>query len=292
MLPDQAPEDFVRQVRDAEDAGVRTVWTYDHLSWRALRDGPWHATVPLLAAAATATRTVRLGPQVATPNFRHPVPFAKEIMTLDHLSGGRIDLGIGIGAGAQDSDARVLGQAPLSLRERADRFEEWTALLTACFSQERTDHQGTYFTADGARTIPGCLQRPRVPLTLAATGPRGMRLAARYADSWLTYGPYDARPRHEEWLDALERQVRAFDDIRARTAPERRVRRIVQVALDRIDLFASAHAYHRTCEALAAAGFDEISVHWPRVSGQGVPAERLDDVLSAHSLPAPAANQG
>ncbi|WP_432532948.1 hypothetical protein [Kineococcus arenarius] len=113
-----------------------------------------------------------------------------------------------------------------------------------------------------------------------------MRLAARHADSWLTYGPYDAQPSHAEWLGAVERQNRAFTDVLERTAPRRRVRRIVQVALDRTDLFASAHAYQRTCEALAAAEFDEISVHRPRRDGRGVPARRVDDVLAAHPRPA------
>ena len=59
------------------------MWTYDHLSWRHLRDKPWFAAVPMLAAAAAVAGRIRLGPLVATPNFRHPVPFAKEVITLD-----------------------------------------------------------------------------------------------------------------------------------------------------------------------------------------------------------------
>ena len=94
-------------MRAAEDAGFSTVWTYDHLSWRSLRDGPWFGAVPLLAAAARITERIRLGTLVASPNFRHPVPFAKEILTLDEVSGGRLDLGIG--AGGTGADATVLG---------------------------------------------------------------------------------------------------------------------------------------------------------------------------------------
>ena len=91
VLPDRhPPSEFLADVERAEQAGVRTVWTYDHLVWPLLRDGPWYGAIPLLAAAAVRTSSVRLGLQVATPNFRHPVPFAKELMTLDQLSGGRI----------------------------------------------------------------------------------------------------------------------------------------------------------------------------------------------------------
>jgi hypothetical protein len=85
--------------RRAEQLGFAHGWTYDHLAWRSLRDAPWFAAVPTLAAAALATRRLRLGILVASPNFRHPVPFARELIALDDLSGGRFTLGIGAGAG-------------------------------------------------------------------------------------------------------------------------------------------------------------------------------------------------
>jgi alkanesulfonate monooxygenase SsuD/methylene tetrahydromethanopterin reductase-like flavin-dependent oxidoreductase (luciferase family) len=72
VLPDCSPAAFLRAVRDAEAAGVGRLWTYDHLSWRQSRDEPWFAAMPLLAAAAAVTTDIRLGPLVATPNFRHP----------------------------------------------------------------------------------------------------------------------------------------------------------------------------------------------------------------------------
>ncbi len=109
---------------------MRTVFSYDHLSWRDLRDGPWYAAVPLLAAAATATERVRLGTLVASPNYRHPVTFAAEVMTLDQLSDGRVELGVGAGTSAHD--ASVLGVPALTPRERQDRFEEWTRCCARC----------------------------------------------------------------------------------------------------------------------------------------------------------------
>ena len=120
VLNDLHPHAFADTARAAEDAGVRTVFSYDHLSWRDLRDGPWYAAVPLLAAAATATERVRLGTLVASPNYRHPVTFAAEVMTLDQLSDGRVELGVGAGTSAHD--ASVLGVPALTPRERQDRF--------------------------------------------------------------------------------------------------------------------------------------------------------------------------
>ena len=87
--------------RRAEQLGFHGAYTYDHLSWRTFRDGPWFGTMPTLTAAATATETIRLGTMVTNPNFRHPLTLAKDLMTLDDISGGRITLGIG--AGGADS---------------------------------------------------------------------------------------------------------------------------------------------------------------------------------------------
>ncbi|MFE7974428.1 LLM class flavin-dependent oxidoreductase [Streptomyces shenzhenensis] len=283
VLPDQAPAEFLARVRDAEQAGARTVWTYDHLSWRDLADGPWFSTVPLLAAAAGATSTVRLGAQVATPNFRHPVPFAKEVMTLDHVAAGRLELGVG--AGAEDADARVLGQTPLSRKERADRFEEWATLLATLLEQDRTEFHGSFYSARDARMIPGCVQRPRVPLTVAAAGPRSMRLAARLGSAWVTYGPYRQSPPPQEWLAAIAEQSRSLDAAIAQVAPGRRIRRIAQVALDEARPFRDADTYRQFAENVAAAGFDELTVHWPRSDGRGVPAAALDMVVATHHGP-------
>ncbi|MFE2499108.1 LLM class flavin-dependent oxidoreductase [Streptomyces scopuliridis] len=281
VLPDQAPTEFLARFRDAEQAGVRTVWTYDHLSWRDLADGPWFSTVPLLAAAAGATSTVRLGAQVATPNFRHPVPFAKEVMTLDHVAAGRLELGVG--AGAEDADARVLGQAPMSRKARGDRFEEWATLLATLLEQDRTDYRGSFYSAEDARMIPGCVQRPRVPLTVAATGPRSMRLAALLGSAWVTYGPYRQSPAPREWLAAIAEQSRSLDTAIAEVAPGKRIRRIAQVALDETRPFRDADTYRQFAEDVAAAGFDELTVHWPRSDGRGAPAAALDMVVATHS---------
>src|SRR5262249_28791662 len=79
--------------RRAEALGFDHAWTYDHLAWRSLRDGPWFGAVPTLTAAATVTTRLRLGPLVASPNFRHPVAFARELVALDDVSGGRLTLG-------------------------------------------------------------------------------------------------------------------------------------------------------------------------------------------------------
>ena len=94
LLPEVDPAQDRRWAR-VEAYGFAHGWSLDHLAWRAFADSTWYATVPALAAAALTTSRLSLGTFVASPNFRHPVLFAKELMTLDVMSGGRMLVGVG-----------------------------------------------------------------------------------------------------------------------------------------------------------------------------------------------------
>jgi alkanesulfonate monooxygenase SsuD/methylene tetrahydromethanopterin reductase-like flavin-dependent oxidoreductase (luciferase family) len=161
------------------------------LSWCSFRDGPWFGAVPTLIAAASAPEGMRLGPLVMSPNFRHPVSYAKELISLDDISGGRFTLGVG--AGAPGFDTTALGREPWTPRARADPFAEFIELLDRLLTEDSVSYERNFYSAHEARNIPGCVQRPRLPFTVAATGPRGLRLAARYGQAWVTTGE---RERH------------------------------------------------------------------------------------------------
>ena len=282
VLPDRHPPAlFLDDVREAEDFGVRTVWTYDRLTWTKLADNPWYACVPLLAVAAAQTSRVRLGTQVATPNYRHPVPFAKELMTLDRISGGRLE--VGVGAGTEGADAAVLGGAPWSRAERTARFAEWLDLLDTLLRNPITTVRAEYYSAVDAHQLPGCVQRPRVPFTVAATGRRALDLVVRYGQSWVTYGPYGGDVEPEEWFAALGKQSQRLSD--ALTAAGRAtdsVRRLVQLGLDVSWPFESAERYADTLGRLGELGFTDVSVHWPRPDTRGVPRDFLPALAAAH----------
>ncbi|MFC6984438.1 LLM class flavin-dependent oxidoreductase [Streptomyces cirratus] len=197
----------------AERLGFHTAYTYDHLSWRTFRDGPWFGAVPTLTAAAAVTDRLRLGTLVTSPNFRHPVTLAKDLMSLDDISGGRITLGIG--AGGNGFDATALGQEPWTPRERADRLAEFVPLLDRLLTEGAVTHHGTFYSAEEARNIPGCVQGPRLPFAVAATGPRGMKLAARHGQAWVTTGDpklkEDGTP--EQSREALRGQLEKLDKV-------------------------------------------------------------------------------
>ena len=172
--------------RRAEELGFHAGYTYDHLTWQSFRDRPWFAALPTLTAAATVTSRLRIGTLVASPNFRHPVTLAKELLSLDHISEGRLTAGIG--AGGTGFDATALGQPSWTPRERAERLEEFVRLLDRLLSHSSTTATGVHYSAVEARTVPACVQQPRVPFLVAATGPRGLRLAAELGRGWVTYG--------------------------------------------------------------------------------------------------------
>ncbi|WP_256103689.1 LLM class flavin-dependent oxidoreductase [Streptomyces sp. ODS05-4] len=252
--------------RRAEDLGFHAGYTYDHLSWRTFRDGPWFGAIPTLTAAATATTKLRLGTMVTSPNFRHPVTLAKELISLDDVSGGRVTLGIG--AGGTGFDATALGQEPWTPRERADRFAEFTALLDRLLTEDAVSHEGVFYSADEARNIPGCVQRPRLPFAVAATGPRGLRLAARYGQAWVTTGDpklYEAGTP-EQSAEALRGQL---DRLGAACAEAGRdaadLDRILLTGftpertgpLQSVDAFVDFAGRHQEL------GFTELVVHWP-----------------------------
>jgi alkanesulfonate monooxygenase SsuD/methylene tetrahydromethanopterin reductase-like flavin-dependent oxidoreductase (luciferase family) len=250
--------------REAEDLGFHAAYTYDHLSWRTFRDGPWFGALPTLAAAATATARLRLGTLVTSPNFRHPVTLAKELITLDDVSGGRMTLGIG--AGGSGFDATALGQQPWPVRERAERFGEFVPLLDTLLTQDTTSYTGTYYSAHEVRTIPGCVQRPRLPFAVAATGPRGMRLAARYGQAWVTTGDpkTSATGTAADSLEAIRTQVTRLAEAGAAVGRDTAVMEKVLLAgftpdrpLDSLDAFVDFAGRH------AALGFTEIVLHWP-----------------------------
>jgi alkanesulfonate monooxygenase SsuD/methylene tetrahydromethanopterin reductase-like flavin-dependent oxidoreductase (luciferase family) len=250
----------------AETFGFDHVWTYDHLAWRSLADGPWHATVPTLVAAALATSTIRLGTFVTTPNFRHPVPLAKELMTLDVMSRGRLD--IALGAGAPGFDASVLGGGEPTPRERHDRFIEFCLLLDRLLTSSVTDWSGDWYTAVDARMIPGPVQDPRPPFLVAANGPRGMRLAAstarRPGDGWVTLGAKESSAGDEEWWAEVHGTSRRMDEVLGSAAED--LPGFVRM-LDMESRTPTTSSLEHLRDHLGRAaelGFTDVALAWPR----------------------------
>jgi alkanesulfonate monooxygenase SsuD/methylene tetrahydromethanopterin reductase-like flavin-dependent oxidoreductase (luciferase family) len=268
--------------RRLDALGYDHLWTYDHLSWRHYRDRPWQAAIPWLTGMAAATDRIRLGPLVASPNFRHPVNLAKEAMTLDHVSSGRVVLGVG--AGGPGFDATVLGGPAPSGAELAGRFEEFVTVLDELLREPAVSHSGRHYTVDDARMNPGCVQQPRVPLALAAGGPRTMALAARLADTWITHAGTLDGVDDEAKLDA---KLRAQCDAMARACEAAgrdpvSLGRLYMVGFEPERPLRSTDAFAAFVSRMAALDFTDIVVHHPRADdpARDDPPEIIEQVAS------------
>jgi hypothetical protein len=267
----------------AERYGFDHAWTYDHLGWRSLADKPWFGAMPTLTAAAAVTSGIRLGILVASPNFRHPVPFARELTALDDIADGRITLGLG--AGSAGFDARVLATAELSAGERASRFAEFVDLLDRILTRDVTTYGGTYYSAAGARRAPGCVQRPRLPFVIAANGPRSMRLAARFGRGWVTSG----RPADDTaawWRSVAELSSMLTDTLVAEDRNPGRIDRYLQLDSAPVYSLSSVDHFRDVLGRAGELGFTDVITHWPRPEQPYLGSECTVEAIAADVLPA------
>lgn len=190
-----------------EELGFESLWLTDHLVRTAHPESPYFEAWTLLSALAGVTNNARLGVLVSSNTFRHPSLLAKQAVTLDHISGGRLELGIGAGWFAPEHEMFGLEFPPTG--ELVDRYEEAIDLLDRYLRNDKTSFEGAYYSLRDAPNRPTPVQQPRVPFVLGAHKPRMIRLAARYADTWNSRGtPGEIRDRNDLLDDACVEEGR------------------------------------------------------------------------------------
>ena len=170
--------------RIADEAGFDHVWDFDHLA--SIGPGGVARTVyegwTLLAAIAASTRRVRIGCMVTGNTYRNPALLAKLAATVDHLSGGRLEFGIGAAwATIEHSMYGIEG-----LDHRVGRLSESLRIIKSLWTEERTNFDGRYYQMTDAIANPKPIQKPHPPIWIGASGDTTIRLVARYADVWNT----------------------------------------------------------------------------------------------------------
>jgi hypothetical protein len=197
---------------------------------------------------------------VTSPNFRHPIPLAKDLLSIDDISEGRLI--VGVGSGGLGPDSTVLGGAEWSLRERSERFVEFVGLLDELLRNSDTTSEGTFYSAHEARMLPGTVQQPRPPILIAGNGPRGMLLAAQFGDGWITLGRSVGESQScleivtgqvvklNETLEAMDRTPKRFEKVLLSGLSDER-------PLDSLDAFVDWAGKYQD------AGMSELVIHWP-----------------------------
>ena len=287
ILPERRWHDGAVRWQEADAMGFDSAWTYDHIWWRSLKDGPWFSPIPTLAAAAAITKRIRLGLLVASPNFRHPVLLAKDAIAIDDISRGRFVLGIGAGA-ADAGDAEILGRSCLTRHDRRVRFREFVYLTDRLLRDAVTTYTGSFYAAHEARMIPGCTRSPRLPLVIAGTGRTGMALAARSGDAWVTTGPTDWSRSYcpDECLGIVAAQLARLRHTCAQVDrdPNSLARIFIATSwagepLDSVD------SCVELAQRYAAIGITDLIIHWPRETGAYAGDVRTLERIASSALP-------
>jgi alkanesulfonate monooxygenase SsuD/methylene tetrahydromethanopterin reductase-like flavin-dependent oxidoreductase (luciferase family) len=194
-------EDMRSRALLVEELGFETLWLYDHLYSPMLPDLPSLEGWTLATALLTGTERLRVGHLVLCNQFRHPALLGKMASTLDVISGGRLELGIG--SGSVEIEHHEAGLPWGSLAERTERLADTLEILTRMFAGGRTTFDGAYYRLQDLPNLPAPVQHPRPPIHIGGVGRRNtLPLAARYADVWNI--PTYALDRVEEVVAAVD----------------------------------------------------------------------------------------
>ncbi|MEZ4521207.1 MAG: TIGR03560 family F420-dependent LLM class oxidoreductase [Thermomicrobiales bacterium] len=247
-------QEMVRRAEETEAFGFDSFMVVDHFYGLFDVMEPTHEAYTMLAALAPYTSRVRLGVMVCGNTYRNPAFLLKQAVTVDHVSGGRVDFGVG--AGWVEREHEAYGFPFPSAGERVDRFAEALEIWDLLQQEERTTYDGEHYQLLDAPFEPKPLQRPRMPVLIGASGPRMLRLTARHADIWNARGMPDEAAAGNEKLDQFCREV------------GRDPREIIRSISPAATFLESPEAFAKWTDAYREVGFTDFQIPWPRDDAQ------------------------
>ena len=242
-------QELLARVRLAEEAGFAAAWVFDHFKpLYGDPSGPCLEAWTLLAALAAQTGRVRLGTMVTGVTYRHPSVLAAEAVTVDHVSGGRLELGLGAAWFADEHRQLAIDFPPA--RERAERLEEAVQVMRLLMTTDDARFDGRHYRLDEASYHPRPVQQPHPPIWIGASGERlTLPIVGRHADVWNAFPPAGDIAR--KWAIVAEHAERAG----------REPATIVRSSF--LSLSAPWDQVRAQAEALRAAGVSILAVSWP-----------------------------
>lgn len=252
--------ELTRRWRMAEELGFDSLWVPDHTASFAtggagLSFDGWIC----LAAMASNTDTIRIGTMVTNPILRHPTILAKQALAVDHLSGGRLELGIGTGVAEFDYDA--VGRPVMTPTERAAHLADYIDTVIAVMeSPTGVNRRGTHYSTATVHS-PEPVQRPRPPVTVGGQIRRVIQIAGRHADRWNTHGPAGASV--DEIVELTRRQLAVLNE--AAVAADRDPLRIVKslMGVQALDVWTGETTLPAIVDRFQPMGFSELIIGWP-----------------------------
>ncbi len=193
-----------------ESLGFDSVWLADHFTDPVNHTGHWLESWTLLASLAVVTERIRIGTLVSSMPLRRPAVLARQALTVDHISNGRLELGLGTG-GSRDPVHNMLGIEDWVGSERAERFKDQIEVIDRLLRHDVSSYNGKFYKLNEATMNPQTIQKPRPPLVIAAMRKSMLKIAAKYADTWNSFGSEDWRTPAEKILENTKKRVELME---------------------------------------------------------------------------------
>ncbi|MBA7524874.1 F420-dependent glucose-6-phosphate dehydrogenase [subsurface metagenome] len=203
-------QEEVERWKFIEKLGFDSVWLADHFTDPVNHTGHWFESWTLLASLAVVTERIRIGTLVSSMPLRRPAVLARQALTVDHISNGRLELGLGTGA-SRDPVHNMLGIEDWVGSERAERFKDQIEVIDRLLRHAVSSYNGKFYKLNEATMNPETIQKPRPPLVIAAMGKSMMKIAAKYADTWNSFGSEDWRTPAEKILENTGKRVELME---------------------------------------------------------------------------------
>lgn len=269
-----------------ESLGYDSFWVGDHFINGHSLEEDWFDGWSVITALAAQTHTIRLGTLVTNIIYRNPAVLAKQALTVDHISQGRLNLGIGATT-ERDPSHPMTGVEVWKTAERVQRFREVIEIVDRMLRNEITTYRGRYYTVTDARMKPPPVQRPRPPLTVAAIGPTTLKVAAKYAEVWNTYGGWNLSP--QQTLETLRERCDQLDQYCAQIGRDpHTITRSFLVGLTDDKPFASLNAFNDFIGRYREVGFSEFIFYYdyPAIPSDKCLTHEMLGRLAAEAIPA------
>ena len=273
VLQDMPYQELVRLWQKFETLGFDSTWVADHFINYANPEGLWYDGWTVLTALAGVTSKIRIGTLVTSIALRNPAVLARQAMTVDHISNGRLDIGIGAGApGTIDPSYQMIGINDWTFDERTERFREQVEILDRLLSNNKSSYEGKYYQIDNAIMSPGPIQKPRPPLTIAAHTSPSLRIAAEYADVWVSFGADFGAPV-ENVVRKTEKRIKTLDKYCKEIGRDSGTlgRSLLIFGEEANTAFASEKLFTNIVERYASLGLTELVFFYPFFAPNQIP---------------------
>ena len=273
VLQDFPWSDLVKLWQKFEELGFDSTWIADHFVNYANPTGPWLEGWTTLAALANCTSKIRIGTLVSSIPFRHPAVLARQAMTIDHISHGRLEIGIGAGApGSIDPSYSMTGIDDWSFKERAERLKEQVEIVDTLLRNTTSSYDGKYYQLKDAMMAPGPVQKPRPPLVVAAHIKASLEVAAEYADTWVSFGADFGSP-HEVVVKKTQKRITYLDKYCEKIGrdPGSLKRSLLVFGAEGNTAFASEESFIEIVKRYTALGINELVFFYPFYAPDQIP---------------------